>query len=117
MSQLTNAQTTPVAPTRREVVEDDAPLSLPLEGIPELLPHGVVLRLPVRAEQVTVQKQVFVVEEAVVRTAHSRRVVRIEDDAQREDIAVDSSGNLDIVDSAEDSPRRPRLNQSDPPLL
>jgi len=113
MAQFPRANLTPITPVRRELIEDDESLSLPLEGSPELLPHGVILRLPVRAEQVTVHKQAFVVEEAVVRADRSGRVVRIEEDFQREELVIDASG------SAQDGwpARRPRLDHHDRPLL
>jgi len=117
VSQSFQTETAFVAPTSRDVIEDDGDSTLPLESIPELLPRGIVLRLPVRAEHVTVSKRTFVVEEAVVRAGSSRRVVHVEDSALREELAIDAHGGLDVTGSTANVRRSNQPDHQDHPLL
>jgi stress response protein YsnF len=87
-----------VEPAHREVLDDGESIrALPLQGVPERTARGIILRLPVRAEHVVVRKQPFVVEEAVVRADRSRRVVRVDETARREELTVRTSGDLDVT--------------------
>jgi len=69
---------------------------LPLEASIERSPQGWSIRLPVRAEQVEIEKRVVVVEEVVVGRQRVEDVVRIEATTQREYLDVEAEGGLDI---------------------
>jgi len=65
---------------------------LPLDHVVERLGRGWRVRLPVRAEQVTVNKRTFVAEEVVVRARPVEDVVRVDETVRREELRVDTSG-------------------------
>jgi uncharacterized protein (TIGR02271 family) len=57
---------------------------------------GWSVRLPVRAEQITVAKCAFVHEEAVVRRVERSDVVHVNDAVRHEELRVDTQGRLDV---------------------
>ena len=79
---------------------------LPLEAHVESSGRGWTIRLPVRAEQITVHKQPVVVEEVAVQVRQVRDVVRLEDTVRREEVRAETEGDVDIT-------HRTALNQDD----
>jgi stress response protein YsnF len=71
---------------------------LPLEAHVETTTHTCTIRLPVRAEHVTVEKWPVVVEEVVVRTAQLDDSVRVGDSVRREELHVDARGDVDVTE-------------------
>jgi stress response protein YsnF len=67
---------------------------LGLEGRVERSETGWLLRLPLRAEQVTIEREAFVVEEiAVGRVAH-RETVQLEDTVRIEKLETEMTGDV-----------------------
>ena len=71
---------------------------LPLEAHLETTAHTCTIRLPVRAEHVTVEKWPVVVEEVVVHTAQVDDSVRVGGSVRREELRVDTEGDVDIAE-------------------
>jgi stress response protein YsnF len=69
---------------------------LPLEAQCEGGLSGWSVRLPVRAERVTVDKYAFVHEEAVVRRVDPADVVPVAEPPRREQVRVDTNGDLGV---------------------
>jgi uncharacterized protein (TIGR02271 family) len=71
---------------------------LPLSTAREETSHGLAkswtIRLPVRAEQVTVGKQVVVAEEVRLRVNRTERTVAIERPVRRERLRVEVAGDV-----------------------
>ncbi len=67
----------------------------PLEAKLEPAPRGWTVRLPVRAEEVRVEKQTVVVEEVVVRTRPVQETVRVDETVRREELRVETTGDVD----------------------
>ena len=72
--------------------------SLPLESSVPTWERGWTVRLPVRAEHVTVEKQVVAYERVAVRTHAIDDLARMEATVRREELRVDVQGE----------PRQPR---------
>ena len=70
--------------------------SLPLEAEVQPFNGGWWVRLPVRAEQITIDKEVVVSEEVTLRTKQVEDVVRVEDTVRREELRVDSEGDVEV---------------------
>lgn len=68
---------------------------LPLGGQIETVERGWRLRLPVRAEEVSVSKRTIVVEEVIVRTKPLADVARVRETVRREEPRVDSDLPVD----------------------
>ena len=81
--------------------------SLPLEAHVESSGRGWTIRLPVRAEQITVHKQPVVVEEVAVQVRQVRDVVRLEDTVRREEVRADTEGDVGVTQRSEASRARP----------
>ena len=64
--------------------------------------QGWVIRLPVRAEQVTVTKEVVVRERVVLRRREAEDLVRAEATVRRERLQVGTTGPVDVVEVTED---------------
>ena len=71
---------------------------LPLEAQLETTTHTCAIRLPVRAEHVTVDKWPVVVEQVVVRTAQIDDSVRVGDSVRREELHVDREGDVEVTE-------------------
>ena len=67
---------------------------LPLEAHIETTLLGTTVRLPVRAEQVTIEKWPVVVEEVVVHTTQVEEEERLTETVRREELRVDTEGHL-----------------------
>src|SRR5688572_31345692 len=67
---------------------------LPLEARIESSLLGTTVRLPVRAEQVTIEKWPVVVEEVVVHTTQVEEEERLTETVRREELRVDTEGHL-----------------------
>jgi stress response protein YsnF len=77
-----------VQPSTRAGRRPGLPLQARVE--PEPLTAGWVVRLPVRAEQVRVEKRSVVVEEVAVSTRTEHDVRRIDETVRREELLVDA---------------------------
>ena len=84
---------TPPATTRR----------LPLGAARSRSGQGWVIRLPVRAEEVTVTKQVVIYERVVLRRREIGDIAPVEATVRRERLQVATAGQVDIVEVAEDA--------------
>ena len=84
---------------------DDA-WQLPLEAEIERSTHGWVIRLPVRAEEVTVEKQSVAVERVAIRTRQVEEVVEVDETVRREQLQVETDEDVDV-----DSTRRVEADQ------
>ena len=68
--------------------EMNAASPLPLDAIPGHAELGWSIRLPVRAEDIRIEKQTLVYERVVVRRASLRDVTRLETSIRREELEV-----------------------------
>ncbi|MBV8083286.1 MAG: DUF2382 domain-containing protein [Chloroflexi bacterium] len=75
--------------------------ALPLEGQLERMPDGWFIRLPVRKEDVRVEKRVVVYEEVDIRREYVEDVVHVDEQVRREELDVRPRGN---VEANQDSP-------------
>ena len=71
---------------------------LPLQAHVETTPYSCTIRLPVRAEHVSVDKRPVVVEEVLVHTAQVDDSVRLEDTVRREQLRVETEGDVDVTE-------------------
>ena len=62
-----------------------------------------MIRLPVRAEEVTVTKQVVIYERVVLRRREIGDIAPVEATVRRERLQVATAGQVDIVEVAEDA--------------
>ena len=69
---------------------------LPLEAQVETTMHTCTIRMPVRSEHIVVEKVPVVVEEVVVRTARLDDSVRIGGSVRREELRVDTEGDVEV---------------------
>ena len=67
---------------------------LPLEGVPASAEGSWSIRLPVRAEQVTLSKEVVVRERVVVHRRRIEEMARIEADLRREELRTTKQGHV-----------------------
>ena len=87
---------------------------LPLDAARSRSGQGWVIRLPVRAEEVMVTKEVVVRERVVLRRRELDDVARVEATVRRERLQVATTGPVDVVDVAEDGLsgiRRPKRTE------
>lgn len=70
-------------------------LRLPLDGRIDRTPHGWNMRIPVWAEEVTVDKEIVVAEEVVVGIQPVQDVSRVAGTVRREELRIDTEGQLD----------------------
>ena len=75
---------------------------LPLGAARSRSGQGWVIRLPVRAEEVMVTKEVVVRERVVLRRRELDDVARVEATVRRERLQVAITGPVDVVDVVED---------------
>ena len=71
--------------------------ALPLEARVETDNQGWVVRIPVRAEAVTIGKEVVVAEEVTVRHQQLQEVVRLDETVRHEELRVETAGQLEVV--------------------
>ena len=69
---------------------------LPLESSLQPAANGWSLSLPVRAEEVAVDKQAVVAEEVAVRPERVQDVVHVEETVQREELHVEAHGDIEV---------------------
>jgi hypothetical protein len=83
----------------RTGADEDAPPRrvLPLECSVVSLNPGWTVRVPVRREEVSVEKRAVVVEEVVLRRRSVEEVVSREETLRREEIRVDAEGDLEVT--------------------
>lgn len=72
--------------------------TLPLQAAPGSAPTGWSIRLPVRAEEITVSRNVFVRERVLVRRERMADVEHVAADVRREELRTSSEGNVEVVD-------------------
>ena len=86
------------------------PRRLPLEASPTRAGQGWAIRLPVRAEDVSVGKQVVVRERVVLRRRAVGDVSHQEVTVRREELRVDDDDarQVDVAEPASDAPAGPR---------
>jgi len=70
---------------------------LPLEAAIERWPRGWVIRLPVGADELVVEKQWVVAEQVAVRTRPVEDVVQIDETVRREELKVEADGEVDVT--------------------
>jgi stress response protein YsnF len=87
----------PIAPATTDL-DRDRREPLPLEARVERTLAGVTVHLPVRAEQVAVEKQPVIVEEVVVSAARITEIERFTDTVRREELEVDTEGELETIE-------------------
>ncbi|HZB96981.1 MAG TPA: DUF2382 domain-containing protein [Candidatus Sulfotelmatobacter sp.] len=75
---------------------------LPLGAARSRSRQGWVIRFPVRAEQVTVTKEVVVRERVVLRRREIGDIAPVEATVRRERLQVGTTGPVDVVEVAED---------------
>ena len=68
-----------------------------LEGRLEPEPSGWVLRIPLRAEHMAIDKQTYVVEQVAVRTTPVQTATRVQDSVRREELAVEPRGEMEVT--------------------
>jgi uncharacterized protein (TIGR02271 family) len=75
--------------------EDDAPRrrGLPLDASMERWAGGWAIRLPVRVEHVSTEKQTVVAEEVTIRRGEVDDVVAVREPVRRERLVVDAEGD------------------------
>jgi len=78
--------------------------TLPLQGTVETVANGWALRLPVRAEHVTVTKQAVVVEEVVLRRSEVDDVVHVDETLRRERLRVSTEGDVEVANQTPSGP-------------
>ena len=71
--------------------------TLRLEARLETDNQGWVVRIPVRAEEVTIRKEVVVAEEVTVRHQQLQEVVHLDETVRREELRVETAGQLEVV--------------------
>ena len=76
---------------------------LPLEAEVETTAFGCNIRLPVRAEHVTVDKRPVVVEEVAVHTTQVDDSVHVDDTVRREGLEVDTAGDVRVTERRRDA--------------
>jgi len=87
-------------PGNGHTIVRDGP-QLPLEARVETSLRGTTIRLPVRAEHVTVEKRAVVVEEVHVRTAQVEEVAHLTDTVRREELRLETEGRLEVAQPGE----------------
>ena len=87
----------PVAGRLTEPDWGDDRQPLPLEAAIERWPRGWVIRLPVGAEELVVEKQWVVAEQVVVRTRPVEDVVQVDETVRREELKVEADGAVDVT--------------------
>jgi stress response protein YsnF len=88
--------------------------SLSLEAHQESSPSGWTCVLPLRAEQITVEKRLVIRERIVVRTQAVEGTVRIEDAIQREQLQVSTDGQVQVVHADAAEPATPETPVTPP---
>src|ERR671933_163409 len=78
------------------------PRRLPLGAARSRSRQGWVIRLPVRAEEVTVTKEVVVRERVVLRRREPDDIAPVEATVRRERLQVATAGPVEVVEGAED---------------
>jgi hypothetical protein len=80
--------------------------TLALEAERQASGNALTIRLPVRAERVSVDKRAFVTEEVEVRPSRVQDVVQIEETVRREQLEVETRGDVEV--EGRDAGRRGR---------
>ena len=83
-------------PTASSELASGGRRTLPLEAVPSASPRGWAVRLAVRAEQVTVSKDLVVRERAVVRRTEVADVALMEAEVRREELRTSTEGAVEF---------------------
>ena len=70
---------------------------MPLEAHVEGAPDNCVVRIPLMKQEVTVEKQTFVVERASIRWVPVQDVERIHDTLRAEELRTETEGDLEVA--------------------
>jgi len=81
-------------PTDRRQIKRGA--YLPLEARAEPVTGGWAVRLPVRAEEIRIDRQAVVIEQVVVRAETVEEMVRLEAPVRHEELRVAAEGDLEV---------------------
>ena len=76
------------------------PHVLPIEGTPTFADNAWSVRLPVRAEHISVSKHVVVRERVVVKRNRIAEVARVEAQLRREQLRARRSGPVEIIENS-----------------
>ena len=87
------------APAVQHPAEPGRPLPLEATTEPWLgaWVGGWVVRLPLRAEEITVDKQTVVVEEVAVQRRQLKEVIRPSETVRREELRLETAGELEVT--------------------
>jgi hypothetical protein len=77
---------------------------LPLQAQVETTALGCTIRLPVRAEHVSVEKWPVIVEEVVVHTAQVDDTAHLAETVRREELRVDTEGDVRVSERRTSAP-------------
>jgi stress response protein YsnF len=88
--------TTP-PPSKDAPPSSTAERTLPLEAKVEPAAGGWSIRLPLRAEEVTVDKRTVVAETLTVRRGQVKEVMHRDEMIRRERLRIESEGNLEVT--------------------
>ena len=80
--------------------------TLPLEAVASPAGQGWGIRLAVRAEHVTVSKEVVVFERVVVRRLEAADVARVDAEVRREELRTATEGDIEVADTRDEGNRR-----------
>jgi len=75
---------------------------LPLQAQVETTAWGCTIRLPVRAEQIRVDKWPVVVEQVLVHTAQVDDTVHLDESVRREQLQMDTAGDVRVTERRAD---------------
>ena len=75
------------------------PDALPIEAAPEFADHAWSVRLPVRAEQITVSKQVVVRERVSLSRRRVDEIARVEAELRRQELRITTSGPVEVTET------------------
>jgi len=87
--------------------------ALPLEAQVEQAQDGWLIRLPMRAETITLDRQAVVVEQVVVRAETVQETVHLDASVRREELRMGTSGEVEVA-SPEDAIARSRAAEGQP---
>lgn len=87
--------------------------ALPLQAQVEPAKDGWLIRLPMRAEMITIDRQAVVVEQVVVRAETVQETVHLDASVRREELRMGTEGDVEVA-SPEDAVARSRAAEGQP---
>jgi stress response protein YsnF len=79
------------------------PSPLPLEGVPTFAHDGWNIRLPVRAEQITLAKEVVVRDRVLIHRRQINQVARVQAVLRHEQLRAIPHGDVDVSENISES--------------